>query len=119
MKINPNRNDSLHCIGLTSYEICDYSNGKKYFKELLKKDENDHFAKRNLAIGLMKQSYISDAIKYFEEVLLNLPDCTTCLSSLLELSTFQKNCDVKKIIKKIFKIIAKNSKTNSNSLKIF
>ena len=68
LKINPNRNDSLHCIGLTSYDIYDYSNGKKYFKELLNKDENDHFAKRNLAIGLMKQSYIIDAIKKFEEV---------------------------------------------------
>ena len=45
---------------------------------------------KKFAIGLMKQSYISDAIKYFEEVLLNLPDCTTCLSSLLELSAFFK-----------------------------
>ena len=111
-KINPKRNDSLHCIGLTSYEICDYNNGIKYFKELLKKNENDHFAKRNLAIGLMRQSYISDAIMLFEEVLLNLPDCTTCLSSLLELSAFRKNCDVNEIIKKIFNIIAKNSKIN-------
>ena len=51
----------------------------------------------------MKQSYISDAIKYFEEVLHNLPDCTTCLSSLLELSAFRKNCDVNEIIKKFSK----------------
>ena len=100
MKINPNRNDSLQCIGLTLYETYDYSNGKKYFKELLKKNEKDHFAKRNLAIGLMKQSYISDAITHFEEVLHNLPDCTTCLSSLIELSAFRKNCDVNEIIKK-------------------
>ena len=60
----------------------------------------------------MNQSYINDAIKYFEEVSINLPDCTTCLSCLLELSAFQKNYD-EKIIKKFSNIIAKNSKTNA------
>ena len=47
----------------------------------------------------MKQAYIKDAIKCFEDVSSKLTDCSTCQSCLLELSAFNKN-DIK--VKQIY-----------------
>ena len=105
IEINPNRIDSRHCIGLTLYEINDYSNGKEYFHQILTENPNDNFAKRNFAIGLMKQGYLLEAIKYFEEVSLKLPYCTMCQSCLLELSAFKKNINIKTVYGKFTDII--------------
>ena len=117
LEINPNRIDSNHCLGLTFYGLNQFTKGKKIFENILTKNQFDYFAKRNFAIGQMKMGYIKDAIKTLLDVIPNLPECTTSLYCLLELSAFEKKLNADDILNKFIKILSINSDSTVQSSK--
>ena len=117
LEINPNRIDSNHCLGLTFYGLNQFTKGKKIFENILTKNQFDYFAKRNFAIGQMKMGYIKDAIKTLLDVIPHLPECTTSLYCLLELSAFEKKLNADDILNKFIKILSINSDSTVQSSK--
>ena len=117
LEINPDRVDSSHCLGLTFYGINLFVKGKSIFEDILMKNQFDYFAKRNIAIGQMKMGYVKDAINTLLDVIPNLPECTTSLYCLLELSAFEKKINAAEILNQFKKILSINSKVSVQSSK--
>ena len=117
LEINPDRVDSSHCLGLTFYGLNQFVRGKNIFENILTKNQFDYFAKRNIAIGQMKMGYVKDAINTLLDVIPNLPECTTSLYCLLELSAFEKKINAAEILNQFKKILSINSKVSVQSSK--
>ena len=117
LEINPDRVDSSHCLGLTFYGLNQFVKGKSIFEDILMKNQFDYFAKRNIAIGQMKMGYVKDAINTLLDVIQYLPECTTSLYCLLELSAFEKKINAADILNQFKKILSINSEVTVQSSK--
>jgi len=106
LEINPEQIESMNALGLTYYDLFQNESGIECFKSILEVDKKNYYAKRNLAIGYVKAGYFKKAIKLFKETLEKLPNCFISNNNLIQLSSYEKNLDIKNLLNNLLTILS-------------